>query len=251
MSASLHQDFSNPPVRHVLIIGGTKGLGRTLTKMLATREQCLISAISRNPPTDPVKNVSYFIANIQERPARESALSASVAKNGPIHSIIFCQRYRGNGDAWAGEIDVTLTATMEVLEWASRHFCDKSSCSAVLVGSVASQAIVCDQPAGYHVVKAGIESLARYYAVKWGPAGIRVNVVAPSAFIKEESQKYYDTHPEAAARWAKLSPLQRMGTTEEVAEAVLFLASNRANFITGQTLVVDGGMGLRIPTPQT
>jgi 3-oxoacyl-[acyl-carrier protein] reductase len=98
------------------------------------------------------------------------------------------------------------------------------------------------------VAKAGLETIVRYYAVKWGPAGIRVNGVAPSAFIKDESKAYHATNPDVSARMAKLTPLRRMGTVADAAEAVMFLASERAGFITGQNLIVDGGLTLQLQT---
>ena len=118
----------------------------------------------------------------------------------------------------------------------------------MVLNSVLGPLIADDQPLGYHVAKSGLETLVRYYAVKWGPAGIRVNGVAPSAFIKEESSIYHHTRPEISTKMANLTPLCRMGTATEVAEAVLFLASERAAFITGQNLVVDGGLTLQLQT---
>ena len=91
-----------------------------------------------------------------------------------------------------------------------------------------------------HVVsaKAGIDALSRTCAIEWGPDGVRVNVVAPGAMSGTEGVKRVagdDQHRTAG------NPLRRPGSTTEVAETVLFLASDAASYVTGATLVVDGG----------
>jgi NAD(P)-dependent dehydrogenase (short-subunit alcohol dehydrogenase family) len=91
-----------------------------------------------------------------------------------------------------------------------------------------------------HVVsaKAGVDALSRTCAIEWGPHGVRVNVVAPGAMSGTEGVKRIvgdDQHRTAQ------NPLRRPGSTTEVAETVLFLASDAASYVTGATLVVDGG----------
>ena len=91
-----------------------------------------------------------------------------------------------------------------------------------------------------HVVsaKAGVDALSRTCAIEWGPHGVRVNVVAPGAMSGTEGVKRIagdDQHR------SMQNPLRRPGSTTEVAETVLFLASGAASYVTGATLVVDGG----------
>ncbi len=91
-----------------------------------------------------------------------------------------------------------------------------------------------------HVVsaKAGIDALTRACAIEWGPDGVRVNVVAPGAMSGTEGVKRIAGDEQQRT---VQNPLRRPGSTTEVAEAVLFLASEAASYITGATLVVDGG----------
>jgi len=94
----------------------------------------------------------------------------------------------------------------------------------------------------YSASKAGIDQLTRSAAMELGPHGIRVNCVAPGAIEVErtlqESPSYRDT-------WSRITPLRRVGIPQDVADAVLFLCSERAAFITGQTLGIDGGLFTR------
>ncbi|OBI21300.1 hypothetical protein A5712_16070 [Mycobacterium sp. E2327] len=91
-----------------------------------------------------------------------------------------------------------------------------------------------------HVVsaKAGVDAFSRACAIEWGPDGVRVNVVAPGAMSGTEGVKRITGD---AQHRTTQNPLRRPGSTTEVAEAVLFLASDAASYVTGAVLVVDGG----------
>ena len=234
-------------MKHVIIVGGSKGLGREVANQLSSAGAA-VSIFSRNPTEHTAARISHFAVDLAVGASRQSALAQAVTSHGPLDSLLFCQRYRGQGDNWAGELEIGLTATKDLIESAVPHFAADGARSVVIVGSVAGPWIAAEQDAGYHVAKAGQETLIRYYAVKLGPQGIRVNGVSPSAFIKEESRHYHETHPEVSARMAKLTPLRRMGTTADSAAAIQFFASDKSGFITGQNLFVDGGLTLQLQT---
>lgn len=97
-------------------------------------------------------------------------------------------------------------------------------------------------PIDYGVVKAGLEQMIRYLAVYHAPQNIRVNGVAPGAFPHAVSVGFNEPGFQAfVQRLANKSPMQRIGRQEELAGPVVFLASDEASFVTGHTLVVDGG----------
>ena len=98
-------------------------------------------------------------------------------------------------------------------------------------------------PIEYGVSKSGIEQMVRYLAVYWGPRNIRVNAVLPGAF-PNASKPQYANNPEFSAFVKRLEekvPLGRVGRRDEVAGAIVFLASDEASYVTGHILVVDGG----------
>jgi NAD(P)-dependent dehydrogenase (short-subunit alcohol dehydrogenase family) len=92
----------------------------------------------------------------------------------------------------------------------------------------------------YSVSKAGVLMLSRQLAVEWGPHGVRSNVLSPGLVRTPMSESFYQT-PGVAERRAAAIPIGRIGTPEDMAQVVLFLASDRAGFVTGQEIIVDGG----------
>jgi NAD(P)-dependent dehydrogenase (short-subunit alcohol dehydrogenase family) len=100
--------------------------------------------------------------------------------------------------------------------------------------------------ASYTASKGGIEMLTKVSAVELGPLGITVNCVAPGSIKIERTSKESEDYE---GTWAPITPLRRIGMPKDLAEAVSFLASEAAEFITGQTLYVDGGLYSQAPWP--
>lgn len=98
----------------------------------------------------------------------------------------------------------------------------------------------------YTASKGGIEQFTKVAALELGPHGIRVNCVAPGAIETERTRAEAGDY---AGKWSRITPLRRVGTPEDIANAVWFLASPQASFITGQTLHVDGGVFSQAPRP--
>jgi NAD(P)-dependent dehydrogenase (short-subunit alcohol dehydrogenase family) len=94
--------------------------------------------------------------------------------------------------------------------------------------------------AGYSAAKAGMIAMSRNAAIEWGKKGVRVNTVIPGVFLTPPTQSLMPDQDSQAAT-ARSLPLGRIGDPTECANAILFLASDEASYITGAELVVDGG----------
>lgn len=116
--------------------------------------------------------------------------------------------------------------------------------SVIHIGSIAGDF---PQPrsGAYSMAKAGVAMMSRVLALELGESGIRSNVVSPGMVRTPLSERFY-SDPDLLSRRSRFVPLASVGTPEQVADAVVFLASDRSNYITGQNLTVDGGVGLRL-----
>ena len=233
--------------QHTLVIGGTRGMGRELVRTLAA-ENHVVSVIGRRPPSEPdsqTPEVHYWALDLLDQARLKETLGEIVSKKGKLHNLVFFQRYRGKDDPWEGEIQTSLTATMNAIEYLAGEFRPGENNSVVVVGSVANHLVAEEQPLSYHVAKGGLSQLVRYYAVVLGRKGIRVNSVSPGSVLKEETKEFYLQNSVLQELYETITPLGRMGTATEVANVVAFLCSPKASYITGQDIVVDGGISLQ------
>src|SRR4029077_11190318 len=93
----------------------------------------------------------------------------------------------------------------------------------------------------YETAKAALEALTRSLAADWADRGVRVNAIAPGVFLTDANRRWFGEKPEFRAAFEDHIPMGRLGEPTELAPAALFLASDAASYITGSTLVVDGG----------
>lgn len=235
------------PSKHILIVGGTRGSGRVLVRRFAGNHD-QISLLGRHPSPEvrqQLPGVHFFPVDLQDSNSISDVIDRVVKETGKITHLIFFQRFRGTDDDWQGELQISLTATRQIIEQSVDFFDPSQKNSIVIVSSMAAHFVHNEQPVSYHVAKAGLNQMVCYYAVTLGPRSIRVNCVSPSMVIKEESQQYYEENKDLRRLYEEIIPLRRMGTAEDIADAIEFLCSDKASYITGQEIVVDGGLSLR------
>lgn len=231
--------------RHILIVGGTKGAGKVAVGAFA-KEGHQVSVLARTLPRKslaPRQRTKYWQTDVLDESAVRKTLAEIIKLRGDVSALVFFQRYRGRGDSWAEELATSLTATKRVIELLVEEF-NLRNCAIVLVSSINSALISQQLSVGYHVAKAGLNQLVRYYAVTLGPRSIRVNSVSPGTFLKPETEDFFLKNKSLVALYDRMIPLGRMCRAEEVVRPILFLCGEESSFVTGQDLVVDGGLSL-------
>jgi NAD(P)-dependent dehydrogenase (short-subunit alcohol dehydrogenase family) len=195
-------------------------------------------------------------AVIQADARREPDLEALIARargidGGRLNTVVHCAGSALHGDAlhtsradWDRCIELNLTTPFIAAQLTIPHLVGAPNASLTFVSSIWAITATRRRLA-YSVAKAGLVALARNLAIDHGPEGIRVNAVAPGfietdllARSQREISPNADLMPEIAAK----HPLRRIGLPSDVGELVGFLASPAAAFVTGQLLVVDGGI---------
>lgn len=234
---------------HSIVVGGTKGLGRVVARLFAARGDT-VSVIGRNSLQDAdleYGSIKSFCVDIVDLENIFKVLEEIVREQGKLNYCVFLQRYRGSEDQWQGEFDTSVTATKNIIDFLIPHFVEEEDKAITIVSSVFAKHIGKGQPIGYHVMKAALEQLMRYYAVNLGEKQIRSNGVTPFTFLKEESEKFYLENKSLMGLYDTIVPLKRLGTTLDIGKTIEFLCSPSANFVTGQNLTVDGGLSLVWP----
>ncbi|NEO82888.1 MAG: SDR family oxidoreductase [Spirulina sp. SIO3F2] len=215
-----------------LVIGGTRGIGKTIVQQLRQRGDQVYTASRRQLKDED--HIQFDIAS--------DALQTLISKiDHSLNYLVFTQRYRG--ESWDKEFHISLKGVDRLVNALKTHFAQEAS--VVILGSNASQFIVREQTAAYHASRAALESLTKYYAVLCGRDKVRFNCVLPCTLIKPENVNFFTEDNKARNMIEEITPLGRMGTSQDVANLVCFLCSEKSSFITGQSLMLDGGLSLR------
>jgi 3-oxoacyl-[acyl-carrier protein] reductase len=231
--------------KRVLVTGGSQGIGLAAAEAFRAAGATVLITGTRASAADYADDLSAF-TYIQANFAKPGAADA-VARAAGALDVLVNNAGTGRPDEYTDEgfravIEVNLTSVMDLSR--ACHGALKASKGAIVnIGSLASFLALRETPA-YTASKAGLLGLTRALADKWAADGIRVNLVAPG-FIRTRMTEIQRTDAEYEKRLLKAIPARRWGEPEEVAEAILFLASPRAPYITGQSLAIDGGLMLR------
>lgn len=239
----------------VLITGGTGGIGTAMSRafaaagarlVIASEDPAACAALERELARDgsEVLALSCDVARADEL---DRLVEAALARFGAIDVLVCNAGISGPHGPLASatwqERDqlfrINLAHPLHLASCVAPLMAKRGSGSIILTASIAG--LRGNRALGhYGIAKAALMQLARNLAVEWGPAGIRANALAPG-LIETSWAKAILADPQASERRLSLTPLRRVGSPEEVAAAALFLAGPGAGFITGQTLVVDGG----------
>lgn len=237
-----------------LITGASKGIGKGIALELA-REGCdVVVNFNRDPEgADSTANEIRQMGRRAFIVGADVAVSADVDRmfdttlqHFPRLDIVVnnagVQTWKALLDLeereWDRVLDTNLKGCFLCTQRAARHMKEHQGGRVINIGSGCNK-VAFPHLVDYTASKGGIEMFTKVAAAELGPYGITVNCVAPGSIeierTKEEAGDY-------AGTWAKLTPLGRVGTPLDVARAVAFFASDKADFITGQTLWVDGGL---------
>ena len=202
--------------------------------------------ISRSRPISETP-LNHVAADLEAMTSSEEVVEEVIRFGGEVRYLIFCQRFRGIGDPWQGEIQVTLTATRLMINGFADHFSQDGDRAIGVVSSVYAKFVGGSQPESYHVAKAGLNQLVKYNAWVMGRRGIRINAIMPLTYLKAESKDYYLANDDLMNLYKSFVPMRTIGRAEDSANLIEFLCSEKASFINGQAIFVDGGVSVIWP----
>jgi NAD(P)-dependent dehydrogenase (short-subunit alcohol dehydrogenase family) len=242
------------PGRVAVVTGGNRGLGRAFAHALG-EAGASVAVLARDEPTsakvvDELRGkgvrAAAFTADVRDRAGLDAASGQIERELGRVDILvnnagtcIHRPALEVTEDEWRSVIDTNLTGVWHGCQVFGAGMVEAGAGVIVNVGSMSGQIVNRPQwqPA-YNASKAGVHHLTKSLAAEWAPLGVRVNAVAPG-YVRTDMTPI--DRPEFAQRWIGDAPQQRAATPEEIAPAVVFLASPASAFMTGSVLVIDGG----------
>jgi len=247
------QDWLHPQAfadRVAIVVGGASGIGASVCATLAAHG-CRVAVADRN--TDAAARVARqagaaidVAMDVTQLATVRAGIDKAVSWGGRLDFVVHCAGHTIPGELatlpledWHATMDVNFHGPFHVARSAYPHLKRQAGSAIVNVGSVASQGAY---PGGgaYAASKAALVVLTKQLAVEWAPDGIRANSVSPGPTRTPMLDSFQSEETKRAR--ARKVPLQRIGEPSELANAICYLLSPGASFITGHEVLVDGGI---------
>lgn len=242
--------------RSAIVTGGSRGLGKEMAEGLAEAGASLMLCARRAEWLDETVEefkgrgfeVESMLCDTSVADEVQTVVDATVEKFGKVDILINNAGISWGAmpeemplEKWQKVVDVNLTGCFLFAQAAGREMLKQGSGSIINITSISGITSSANGPfyAGYVASKAGLIGLTRELAASWGRRGIRVNAIAPGFFRSRLADPVIDIYENAIR---ENNPIPRIGEEGELKGAAVFLASDASSYVTGQTIVVDGGM---------
>ncbi len=237
-----------------VVTGGTSGIGRALSLGLADAGADVIATARRQPEIESTaaeieargRKTLRQASDVCNRTTLESLLVSVLDHFGKVDILINCAgkikrtpTLDLSEEEWNDIMNTNLTGTLRACQVFGRHMIERGYGRIINIASLNSY-VALHEVAAYAASKSALTSLTRSLAVEWSKKGVTVNAIAPGVFRTDLNANLLDNSPRGKELLMR-TPMGRFGKTEELVGAAVYLASDAASFVTGQSIVVDGG----------
>ena len=240
-----------------IVTGGAGGIGEALamglsihgaTVIVSSRNQASIAKVAEQITATSGNQAMAIASDVTDEGSVQKMVDAVVQKYGRIDILVNAMGMNIKRDAfeypmqdWDKIFEVNVKGTMIACKIVGKVMRDQKGGAIVNLSSVRGIRGYTGGNTGYCATKGAVELITKALALEWAPHHIRVNALGP-ALVITPGTKHIAENPELAKKYAAAVPLGRIGMPEDMAGAVIFLCSDAAGFVTGQTIYVDGGL---------
>ena len=249
--------------RVAIVTGGAQGIGgATARKLAAEGAKVLIAdvdeaAMAQNAARirEAGGTVETIVTDVSQHAQIKAMVDAAVGHWGALH-ILVNNAYAGGREQHGSAVEVSeegwnkgLTILITALFLGVKHAVpamQQSGGGAIVNLSSVHGVLMAPRKLVYEAGKSAVIGMTRQMAIDFGPLGIRVNAICPGHIVTERIKPQWDAHPDGLRYFEQHYPLRRTGVPDDIANAINFLCSDEASFITGHALAVDGGMTIQL-----
>lgn len=242
--------------KHALVVGASSGIGRAIAIRLgAEGARVVVAARRQKEASEVVAEIRdaggaacFQVVDVSDTESVRSLLDCAVAEFGSLHIAVNNAGIEGTPfvptadyeeEVFDAVIDINLKGVWRCMKYQIPQMTDGGAIinMSSIAGLGANEMMGCAYTASKHAIIGMTKTAAREYAER----GIRINAICPGVIATEIAERSFLHDENVARKVLKMHPLGRLGTPEEVADAVLWMACDRSSFMTGHALVLDGG----------
>lgn len=245
-----------------LVTGAARGLGKAMAKgLVAAGADVAVADIDGDSAARTVQELAAagtdccaIQVDVGDLQSVTDMTRVAIARWGKIDVLVNNAGIGHNAPAeemaksdWDRVIAVNLTGVFLCAQSVGREMIKRQHGNIINVSSMSSLVVNYPQPQiAYNASKAGVNMITKSLASEWARHGIRVNAIAPGYMKTEITRPFFENSSwNVEENWIRPTPLQRAGNPDELAGAILYLASDASSFLTGHILVIDGGYSVR------
>ena len=251
-------DLFNLSERVAIVTGGARGIGFAIAKGLASSGALVVIADinldGAEKAAEAVRAEGFqaqsIAVDVTKRGSVQDMVAQTVERYGQVDILVNCAGIivrkpigEVTDEEWDSILNVNLRGVFLCSQVAGREMIKRKQGKIISISSNIAQVLQHGRGI-YAVSKAGVSHLTKVMALEWAPYRINVNAIAPAPTMTDLNKKFFDEHPEDYQERLRSIPMGRLGDPQDYVGMAIFLASKASDFVTGQTLFVDGGSNL-------